>query len=182
MGGVYSYFFPPTPVRIILLGLRSGGKTTILYQFKLNEVVSNIPTIGFNVELIEYKNYALTMWDMGACDKLRPMWKHHFKGTDAVIFVVDSSVPRKDIEEARDEMEDVLATENLENVKVLIMANKQDLPNALSVEDITEELHLNRPGGCMKDRTWNVIGTNAIIGEGIYEGLDWILTVVQKDI
>ena len=42
--------------RILMLGLDSAGKTTILYKLKLGEVVQSVPTIGFNVETVEFNN------------------------------------------------------------------------------------------------------------------------------
>jgi GTPase SAR1 family protein len=53
---------------------RRAGKTTILYKLKLGEVVTTIPTIGFNVETVEYKNISFTVWDVGSRDKIRPLW------------------------------------------------------------------------------------------------------------
>ena len=50
-------------VRILMVGLDAAGKTTILYRLKLGEVVTTIPTIGFNVETVSYKNITLTCWD-----------------------------------------------------------------------------------------------------------------------
>jgi len=52
-------------MRILMLGLDAAGKTTILYKLKLGEVVSSVPTIGFNVENVEYKNIKFTVWDVG---------------------------------------------------------------------------------------------------------------------
>lgn len=48
--------------RILMVGLDAAGKTTILYKFKLGEQVTTIPTIGFNVETVEYKNLKFTIW------------------------------------------------------------------------------------------------------------------------
>src|SRR3569833_64894 len=64
-------------MRILMVGLDAAGKTTILYKLKLGEVVTTIPTIGFNVETVEYKNLKFTMWDVGGQDKLRPLWRHY---------------------------------------------------------------------------------------------------------
>lgn len=47
------------------VGLDAAGKTTILYKLKLGEIVTTIPTIGFNVETVEYKNIQFTVWDVG---------------------------------------------------------------------------------------------------------------------
>ncbi|EDO25675.1 predicted protein, partial [Nematostella vectensis] len=79
-------------VRIVMLGLDAAGKTTILYKLKLKETVSTIPTIGFNVETLQpTKNVTLTIWDVGGQDKIRPLWRHYFQGTEGLLFVVDSS-------------------------------------------------------------------------------------------
>lgn len=74
-----------------MLGLDGAGKTTILFKLKLGEVVSSIPTIGFNVETVDYKNIKFTVWDVGGQDSIRAMWKHYYQNADALIYVVDSS-------------------------------------------------------------------------------------------
>ena len=51
-----------------MVGLDAAGKTTILYKLKLGEIVTTIPTIGFNVETVEYKNISFTVWDVGGQD------------------------------------------------------------------------------------------------------------------
>merc|ERR1711994_794704 len=76
--------------RILMLGLDAAGKTTIIYKLQLGEVVHTIPTIGFNVETISYKKVNFTVWDVGGQTKIRPLWRHYFENSDAVIFVVDS--------------------------------------------------------------------------------------------
>lgn len=76
----------------------AAGKTTVLYKLKLGELVTTIPTIGlclhtralsfaagFNVETVDYKNISFTVWDVGGQTKIRPLWKHYFLNTDAVI-------------------------------------------------------------------------------------------------
>lgn len=63
----------------------------ILYKLKLGEVVTTIPTIGFNVESVEYKNISFTVWDVGGQDKIRPLWRHYYQNTQGIIFVVDSN-------------------------------------------------------------------------------------------
>ncbi|KAM0970793.1 hypothetical protein PS1_019032 [Malus domestica] len=78
-------------MRILMAGLDAAGKTTILYKLKLGEVVSTIPTIGFNVETVEYKNVSFTVWDVGGQDKIRPQWSYDFQKTQGLIFVLDSN-------------------------------------------------------------------------------------------
>ena len=86
-----SFFNMQRDVKILMVGLDAAGKTTILYQLKLGELVTPIPTIGFNVEEMNYKNLKLTMWDVGGQKRLIELWNHYFPNNDAIIYVVDSS-------------------------------------------------------------------------------------------
>ncbi len=54
--------------------------TAILYKLKLNQDVTTIPTVGFNVETVTYKNVKFNVWDVGGQDKIRPLWRHYFSG------------------------------------------------------------------------------------------------------
>ncbi|CAN6450998.1 unnamed protein product [Victoria cruziana] len=100
--------FAKREMRILMVGLDAAGKTTILYKLKLGEIVTTIPTIGFNVETVEYKNVSFTVWDVGGQDKIRPLWRHYFQNTQGLIFVVDSN-DKDRIVEARDELHRMLS-------------------------------------------------------------------------
>lgn len=143
----------------------AAGKTTILYKLKLGEIVTTIPTIGFNVETVEYKNICFTVWDVGGQDKIRPLWRHYFQNTQGLIFVVDSN-DRDRINEAEKELQNMvfiyfntliefnfliytvflhqLQEDELRDAVLLVFANKQDLPNAMSAAELTDKLHLNQ--------------------------------------
>ncbi|KAA3670403.1 ADP-ribosylation factor 1, partial [Paragonimus westermani] len=131
-------------------GLDAAGKTTILYKLKLGEIVTTIPTIGFNVETVEYKNISFTVWDVGGQDKIRRLWRHYFQNTQGLIFVVDSN-DRERVGEAADELTRMLSEDELRDVVILVFANKQDLPNAMTSAELTDKLRLreirNRPVG-----------------------------------
>ena len=88
---VFGKLFGKKDVRILMVGLDAAGKTTILYKLKLGEIVTTIPTIGFNVEQIASRNFTITAWDVGGRDKVRPLWRHYFQGTTALVFVIDSN-------------------------------------------------------------------------------------------
>ena len=126
----------------LAVGLDAAGKTTILYKLKLGEIVTTIPTIGFNVETVEYKNICFTVWDVGGQDKIRPLWRHYFQNTEGLIFVVDSN-DRERISEAQDELMKMLNEDELRDAVLLVFANKQDLPNAMNAAELTEKLGLN---------------------------------------
>jgi len=162
-------------MRILMVGLDAAGKTTILYKLKLGEIVTTIPTIGFNVETVEYKNICFTVWDVGGQDKIRPLWRHYFQNTQGLIFVVDSN-DRERIDEAQKELQEMLKEDELREAVVLIFANKQDLPNAMSASELTEKLGLQQ----LRNRRWYIQATCATQGNGLYEGLDWLSNELAK--
>jgi len=163
-------------VRILMLGLDSAGKTTILYRLQIGEVVSTIPTIGFNVETVQYKNIKFQVWDLGGQSSIRPYWRCYFPNTSAIIYVIDSSdAPR--LQTSRSELLTMLSEEELAGVPLLVFCNKQDIEGALKPEEISDQLGL---AGGEKGRDWSVRGSCATEGEGIEEGLDWLVNAIQK--
>ena len=161
-------------VRILILGLDGAGKTTILYRLQLGEVVSTIPTIGFNMETVRYKNIQFQVWDLGGQTSIRPYWRCYYANTDAVIYVVDAC-DRDRVPTSREELHSMLEEEELKDAALLVFANKQDMPNAMSAAEVSEKLGL----GGLKGRTWSIFKASAIKGEGLTEGLDWLVNVIQ---
>ena len=160
--------FKKKEARIVMVGLDAAGKTTVLYKLKLNEVCTTIPTIGFNVEKVEYRNLKMTIWDIGGQDILRPLWRHYYDNSNGVIFVVDSCDEAR-MKIAAAELEKVMSEDALRDARLCVFANKQDLPSALSPSEISQKLRLSN----LKQRWW-VQGTSATSGAGLYEGLDWL--------
>ena len=156
-------------MRLLMIGLDAAGKTTILYKLKLGEVVTTIPTIGFNVETVEYKHISFTAWDVGGKDKIRPLWRHYYQNTSAMIFVVDSN-DRDRVDDSRDELQRMLAEDELKGAPLLVVANKQDLPGAMSSKEVSERLGL----ASRVDRAWYITAACATTGMGLFEGLDWL--------
>jgi len=182
---IWQRMFGKNEMRILMVGLDAAGKTTVLYKLKLGEVVTTIPTIGFNVETVEYKNISFTVWDVGGQDKIRPLWRHYYQNTQGIVFVVDSNdkerVDSNNNSEAsaKEELHRMLAEDELRDAALLVFANKQDLPNAMSVADLTDRLQLNT----IRNRKWYIQATCATTGDGLYEGLDWLsatLTSTKK--
>ncbi|KAM3133371.1 hypothetical protein pb186bvf_014532 [Paramecium bursaria] len=170
---LFDMFHSKEEQRLLMVGLDAAGKTTILYKLKLGEVVSSVPTIGFNVENVEYKNIRFTMWDIGGQDHIRRLWRHYYQGTQALIFVMDSS-DKERIELAREELMRMLGDEELQNCPVLILANKMDMA-VLSIPEMTEKLGLSS-----LRREWYIQGTCAITGDGLFEGLDWMVKALKN--
>uniref|UniRef100_A0A8C5FAG1 B-box C-terminal domain-containing protein n=1 Tax=Gadus morhua TaxID=8049 RepID=A0A8C5FAG1_GADMO len=161
---------PKMEIRVVTLGLDGAGKTTILFKLKQDEFMQPIPTIGFNVETVEYKNLKFTIWDVGGKHKLRPLWKHYYLNTQAVVFVIDSC-HRDRLMEAHSELAKLLTEKELRDALLLIFANKQDVPGVVSVEEMTELLSLHK---LCCGRSWHIQGCDARSGIGLHEGLDWL--------
>ena len=86
-----------------MIGLDAAGKTTILYKLKLGAVVNSIPTIGFNVETLKYRNINFAVWDVGGGDKIHLLWRHYYSNTHTLIWVIDSN-DRDRIDENREKL------------------------------------------------------------------------------
>lgn len=175
ISSIFNRLFGKKQMRILMVGLDAAGKTTILYKLKLGEVVTTIPTIGFNVETVEFKNINFTVWDVGGQDKIRPLWRHYFQNTQGLIFVIDSN-DRERMSEASEELQKMLSEEELKDAILLVFANKQDLPNAMPASQIRDSLRLENLNG----RKWYIQSTCATQGTGLYEGLDWLSQELVK--
>eukprot|EP00668_Euglena_longa_P014233 GGOE01018210.1.p1 GENE.GGOE01018210.1~~GGOE01018210.1.p1 ORF type:complete len:180 (-),score=19.31 GGOE01018210.1:455-994(-) len=179
MGSIFSQLlgrlFGGTEVRILILGLDNAGKTTILYKLQVGEVVTTIPTIGFNVETIKYNNIKFQVWDLGGQTSIRPYWRCYYSNTDAIIYVVDSS-DKDRISIAKQELCAMLEEDELRDTVVMVFANKQDLDGCMSVAEVSEYLGLTN----IKNRQWSIQKTSAVSGEGLYEGLEWLSNILKK--
>ena len=103
------------------------------------------------------------------------MWRHYFQNTQGLIYVVDSN-DRERISEAAEELQKMLREDELRDATLLVFANKQDLPNAMSVSEVTDKLGLHSLG----NRKWYIQSTCATSGDGLYEGLDWLSSALSS--
>lgn len=179
MGGMitklFDSMFGNKEMRVVMLGLDAAGKTTILYKLHIGEVLTTVPTIGFNVEKVQYKNVLFTVWDVGGQEKLRPLWRHYFQNTDGLIFVVDSQ-DRDRVHRAAQEFKSIIDDPLMRNSAILVFANKQDMRGSLSPQDVCEAMGLPE----LRGRKWHVQSAIALRGEGLYEGLDWLSATLKS--
>jgi ADP-ribosylation factor-like protein 5B len=173
MGALFSslaaLFSSHQEYKLIIVGLDNAGKTTALYKLHLGEVVMTQPTIGSNVEQVKHKNVSFEVWDLGGQTTLRQTWSSYYVNTAAVILMVDST-DRGRIGAVRDELFRLLSDESLEPKGLLVLANKQDLPDAMTVLELTDALQLHT----VKGKQWHIQPSCALTGEGLREGLDWV--------
>lgn len=157
-------------MRLLMLGLDNAGKTTILKKFNGEDVSTISPTLGFNIKTLEHRGFNLNIWDVGGQKSLRSYWRNYFESTDGLVWVVDSA-DRLRMEDCRRELDVLLLEERLAGATLLVFANKQDLPGALSKDAIREVLSLDD----IKTHHWCIVGCSAVTGENLLTGVDWLL-------
>lgn len=166
--------------RFLFLGLDNAGKTTILKKLQnqpQSEIEAISPTLGFAIQTFQYQGYHLNVWDIGGQKSLRPYWKNYFEKTDAIIWVVDSSDTAR-LTDCKEELAKLLEEERLHGATILIFANKQDLPGALSAEQIKNHLELDR----VSTHSWRIQPCSAYTGDNLVQGLDWTVKDVANRI
>ena len=131
-------------------------------------------TAAAALALRRYKNLRFQVWDLGGQTSIRPYWRCYYQNTNAVIYVVDSAdTERMGI--SKQELVTMLEEEELKDAALMVFANKQDLPNAATAEVIAEKLGLS----ALKNRQWQIFKTSALKGDGLYDGLDWLISTLR---
>eukprot|EP00158_Paraphelidium_tribonemae_P000854 Partr_v1_DN23552_c0_g1_i3_m14261 putative Adp-ribosylation factor-like len=159
-----------------MLNLKGAGKTTILYRMQIGEVITTIPTIGFNVESVEYKNLKFQVWDLGGQTSIRPYWRCYYANTNAIIYVVDS-VDRERMHTCKEELLSMLEEDELKDAALLVYANKQDIAGAMSATEVSDALGLT----VLKNRQWSIFKCSATKGDGLTDGMDWLVNTLASD-
>lgn len=175
ISNLFNRLFGKRQMRILMVGLDAAGKTTILYKLKLGEIVTTIPTIGFNVETVQYKNLKFQVWDLGGQTSIRPYWRCYYSNTDAIIYVVDS-MDRDRIGISKQELVSMLEEDELKKSVLVVFANKQDIEGAMTVTEVANSLGLS----IIKNRKYQIFKTSAIKGEGLDEAMEWLANTLQN--
>ncbi|XP_001358162.3 ADP-ribosylation factor-like protein 3 isoform X3 [Drosophila pseudoobscura] len=166
---------PEKEARILLLGLDNAGKTTILKQLASEDITTVTPTAGFNIKSVAADGFKLNVWDIGGQWKIRPYWKNYFANTDVLIYVIDCT-DRARLPEAGSELFEMLMDNRLKQVPLLVFANKQDMPDAMTASEVAERMNLVQ----LQGRTWEIKACTAVNGTGLKEGMDWVCQNMKK--
>ncbi|XP_076839407.1 ADP-ribosylation factor-like protein 11 [Brachyhypopomus gauderio] len=175
MGPIHSKRFRRTP-QVVLIGLDSAGKSTLIYRLRRGVVMETSPTVGFNVVRLELdKKTALTVWDVGGQGSMRSHWTHYLEGSGALVFVVDAG-DRARMDEAKKALKTVLRDHHARDVPLLVLANKSDLPNSLTIGEVSEQLDLQS----YTDRVWEIQACSALNGLGLNQAFLSVARMIQK--
>ncbi|XP_068602762.1 ADP-ribosylation factor-like protein 6 [Brachionichthys hirsutus] len=177
-------------VNVLCLGLDSSGKTTIINQLKPSNYLYRlgpfsgewkhvsqtqaqeiVPTIGFNIEKFKTSGLSFTVFDMSGQSRYRNLWEHYYKESHAIIFVIDSGDKLRTVV-AKEEVDILLNHKDIRSRKIpiLFFANKMDLQDTMSSIEVSKTLCLEY----ITDKPWHICASNALKGEGLKEGLDWL--------
>lgn len=126
------------------------------------------------METIHYKNIDFTAWDVGGRDKIRPLYRHYFANTQALIYVIDSN-DRERVKSAGEELASMLREDELREAVLVVLANKQDLENAMSVDEVSKSIEFD--GIRLRKKT--ILGTCATSGEGLHEAFEWMARAIS---
>ncbi|KAL0073192.1 ADP-ribosylation factor [Phycomyces blakesleeanus] len=134
-----SLFFK-TEMELTLVGLQNSGKTTLVNVIASGQFIEDsIPTVGFNMRKVTKGNVTMKLWDIGGQPRFRSMWERYCRGVNSIVFVVDAADHDK-LEIAHNELKSLLEKPQLANIPVLVLGNKNDLPDALTAEQLIDVL------------------------------------------
>lgn len=129
-------------MEVTLVGLQNSGKTTLVNVIATGQYEEDmIPTVGFNMRKITKGRVTMKVWDIGGQPRFRSMWERYCRGVNAIVFVVDAADLNK-LDTARNELRNLLEKPQMAGIPVLVLGNKNDLPNAVTAEQLAEKLNL----------------------------------------
>eukprot|EP00842_Homolaphlyctis_polyrhiza_P006691 jgi/Hompol1/7022/HPOL_000287-RA len=178
VSGLYQQWTQKEEYFVIIIGLDNAGKTTLLERIKTIFMgVAGLrpdqigPTVGLNVGKADVKNSRLILWDLGGQRELQSIWEKYYSECHGIIFVVDST-DRARIDEVKETLGRVIQNEIVEGVPVLMLANKQDSNDALTISEIQQIF--NQIAVKLEARDSKVLGVSALQGTGVKDAMEWM--------
>ncbi|XP_035249093.1 ADP-ribosylation factor-like protein 11 [Anguilla rostrata] len=164
------------PPQVVLMGLDGAGKSTLLSRLQWGEKMETSPTVGFNVGTLEVeKGVTLTVWDVGGQGEMRANWKYYLDDCQALVFVVDG-VDRERLGEAQKALRRVLREEALKEVPLMVLVNKKDLPNSMTIREVSNQLDLPNNKG----RDWQIQACSAYTGLGLQQAFLSVAKLIKQ--
>ena len=143
----FTSLFWKQEMELTLVGLQNSGKTTLVNVISSGAFAEDmIPTVGFNMKKVTKGNVTIKLWDIGGQPRFRAMWERYCRGVNAIVFVVDAS-DREKIETSKKELFELISKPALQNIPLLILGNKNDLPDSLNEAQIIEAFELKKIEG-----------------------------------
>ncbi|XP_054153289.1 ADP-ribosylation factor-related protein 1-like isoform X2 [Oppia nitens] len=162
------------------------GKTTFLEQSKtqINQHYRGVPlnkitaTVGLNIGHIHTNGLTLNFWDLGGQTELQTLWDKYYSESHAVIYVVDSSDTER-LEDSKVAFDKMITNETLSGVPLLLVANKQDIPESLSLHRIKDIFFMSDE--LIGRREYYSVSASALNGNGVKESIEWTVAAIQRN-
>ncbi|GAQ77681.1 GTP-binding ADP-ribosylation factor-like protein [Klebsormidium nitens] len=180
--GLWKYLFAKAEYHVLILGIDKAGKTTLLEKVKA--IYSDlealpperiVPTVGLNIGRVDAHKCKLIFWDLGGQLGLRSIWEKYYEEAHAVLYVVDAACQSR-FEDVKNALARVMQHVELDGAPILVLANKQDLPGAISAEDMSRTLDMID----VNDRPCLVKAACAYDGSGVRDGVLWLVEAMKK--
>jgi len=159
---------------VLVVGLDNSGKTTIVNCLRPDREEDIAPTIGWSVSRFTIGKTKLTVMDMSGQSKYRELWDSYYTDVQAVVFVVDAS-DRKRHKEAHGVLISVLGSGDLSGLPFLAFCNKMDLAEAVPPAELARALDITN----LSDRAWHLQPCCALTGEGVQDGIGWLVARIK---
>ena len=124
-------------MELVIIGLENSGKSTLVGQLCNGEPANVGPTIGVDIKNFKRGGLNMKVWDLGGQAQYRQEWGKFLRGADAIIYVMDAS-NRESLSVAKRELHSTLDDPLVNNIPLLIVGNKIDLPDHLKEKEIIE--------------------------------------------
>lgn len=154
---------------IVVIGLENSGKTTLLSVLANGEPTETVPTIGLNVKVFKKGKVNMKCWDIGGQEQYRSEWSRYTKGCDVVLYVVDAAAPER-LKDAAKELHKLLDDGSIGTTPLLVLANKIDIPNHVTENELIERLQLNY----VMETPWIVLPISALQCTNIDQVIEWL--------
>ncbi|MFX1251613.1 MAG: ADP-ribosylation factor family protein [Promethearchaeota archaeon] len=162
---------------IAFVGLDRAGKTTTVNRLSRGILINTRPTTGFNTETFTFLGLRFNVFDLGGQISYQIFWETLIPRQEAVVFFIDSADVKR-LAQVRIALNKTLSLVR-PDATIMILANKQDLPNALKVEDLKKALNIKITS---KGKNLHFFPVSAKTGFGIYKAFQWLASNLKLDI
>lgn len=188
MGNILTAFYnlfadADRPLPLLLVGLHGAGKSTLLRRLVLGDAASAMPTppIGYSVEAVSIGHCNVMVWTIFQPNRVGPLLQHYFRQCRGIMYVIDCS-DRERLDDACDQLASLLAEPSVNSrCAFLILANKADLPTAISPRDLSHKLDDTLVRATKRGIRWRLWSTIALSGGGVQQGFHWLQSVALEN-